>query len=146
MNICMRQFIGPLDWGWVQSYVPLLRVQDTCGIMAIDEDKNKTVGAVIVDNILNNSVQATIILDNSMVLRHGFLEECFDWIYEGLGKDYIYCLVAENNTPSNRLCKRLGGLEQMRLKDAFRDGVDFIVYELHKSRCSYYNRKLLEVA
>ena len=139
MKITTCYLNGPRDWDWVKKYVPLLRVEDTCGMIAVNEETGERVGAVVLDNFLNNSCQATIILRSPMVLRHGFLETCFDAIYNGFGKDYIYCLVAATNTKSLRLCERLGGIEQMRIKDGFKQGVDFIVLEIHKSRCKFYS-------
>lgn len=135
MDVYFRQFHGPTDWGWVQKYVPMLRVEDTCGIMAIDAEKNETVGGVIVDNILNNSCQATIILKSSMVLRYGFLEECLDWIFNGLNKRYIYCLVATSNKASQKLCRKVGGVAQMQVKDGYRDGDHFVVYQIDREKC-----------
>ena len=146
MNMRMRQFHGPSDWGWVQQHVPLLRVQDTCGIIAIDEDKDETVGAFIVDNILNNSVNVTLIITNSMILRHGFMHECCDWIFGGLGKDYAYSMVAETNVKAIRINKRSGGEVIARIKEGFKPGVDFLVYEFQKSRCPFYKETKKEVA
>ncbi|NIS53490.1 MAG: hypothetical protein GWN94_20720, partial [Phycisphaerae bacterium] len=68
MKIEFRKFNGPYDWGWVQSKVPMKRVEDTHGIMAIDSDKNKTVGAAIFDNVMANSAQLTLIMDTSLLI------------------------------------------------------------------------------
>jgi hypothetical protein len=145
MMLEIRKFYGPTDWGWVLQHVPMKRVEDTCGMMAIDEDKNETVGAVILDNFLNNSVQATIILKNSLVLRHDFLEEAFELIFHKLDKKFIYVLVAENNTASLRLSHKLGFVEKMRIRDGYLRGIDFVVKELDRENSIYYN-KLSEVA
>lgn len=139
VKIEIRQFHGPSDWGWVLQHVPMKRVEDTCGMMAIDEEKNETVGAIILDNFLNNSVQATIVLKNSLVLRHGFLEEAFELIFHKFDKQFIYVLVAEHNAASNRLSDKLGFREKMRIKDGYLNGVDFIVKELDRDNSKYFN-------
>lgn len=145
MNIQIRPFHGPSDWGWIQQYIPMLRVEDTCGLMAIDLDKNETVGAFIVDNILYNSAQASFILKNSMVIKHGFIEECASFVFDGLGKDIIYGYVREDNTKAMRLNKRLGYKDKTRIPEGFGKDCDFIVMELHKDNCPFY-KKLSEVA
>lgn len=138
MNIEIRQFNGPHDWGWVQQQVPLLRVQDTCGIVAVDSDTDTTVGAVIFDNFLYNSAQATIMATTPMLFRHDFLFEAMNFIFEGCEKDYIYCFIAESNRPSMRLCKHLGFKKQMRIKEGYGKNDDFIVMELDKKNCVDY--------
>lgn len=145
MKMEMRLFHGPSDWGWCKQFVPLLRVEDTCGLMAIDLNKNKTMGAVIFDNFMHNSCQATIMLASPMVLKYGFLDEAFDMVFDGFGKDYIYCMIAENNSKSLRLNEHLGGKPITRIIEGFGPGVDYIVTEIHKKRCPYYRLKL-EVA
>ena len=42
MKLEFRSFVGEYDWGWVQQQVPILRIEDTCGLMAIDTEKNET--------------------------------------------------------------------------------------------------------
>ena len=146
MNIEICMFVGERDWDFVRSYVPLNRCEDTCGLVAIDTEKNETVGALIFDNFLHNSAQGTIIAKNSMVFRSHFLEEGMNFLFEHCGKDYLYVFIAETNIPSRRLCKRLDFTEQMRIKEGYSEGVDFIVLELNKRDCNYYQNKLKEVA
>lgn len=145
MKVHMRLFNGPMDWGWCKQFVPLIRSEDTCGLMAIDEDKNETVGAVIFDNFTHNSCHASIILKTPMVLKHGFLDEAFDMVFEHFGKDYIYSTIAETNLASLRLNKKLGGRQITRIIEGFGPRVDYIVTEIHKDCCPFYNRQL-EVA
>lgn len=134
MNIQIRSFFGPADWGWVTQHVPMKRVEDTCGIIAVDLDTNETVAAAIFDNILRNSVQASLIVSNSIVLRHGFLEAASDYAYSYLNAEWMYALVAEINAKAVRLNKRLGFLEKMRMPDAYGDGIDFIVMSCHRDQ------------
>ena len=139
MKIEFRLFNGPSDWGWVKSHVPLLRVQDTCGIMAIDTEKNETVGAAIFDNFLHNSAQGTFIVTTPMVLKHGFLEEIADFIFEHCGKDYIYALVQDGNKKAIKLNHHLGFRQIFRMPEGFGKGVDFLVLSLHKDDCRFFS-------
>lgn len=142
MNVEMRMFNGPTDWGWVQQHIPLKRYMDTCGLVAVDVDKNETVGAIILDNFLHNSCQASVIITNTMVLRHGFAEEGFDLVYEGFGKDYIYFLIADTNIKSLNMGLHAGAHVKTRFDSAYAEGIDLILLELHRDNCTVYQKYL----
>jgi len=137
MNIYFRAFHGPTDWGWVNAQVGILQVEDTSGIMAIDTDTNETVGACICDNWTNNSVQSHFMVSSSMVLKHGFVEECFDYIFNACERKYMYGFVPGNNTKALCLNKHMGFTELLRLPEAYADGVDYVVMELKRENCKY---------
>jgi hypothetical protein len=137
MKIQFRRFDGPTDWGFIQSQAPILRVEDTTGIMAIDEETNTTVGAAIMDNWTHNSVQMHFIVTNSMVLRHGFMEEIFDFIFNVKKLSYIYGMVRETNEKALKIDAHMGFVEVLRLPDAWAVGEDIIVVELKKENCMY---------
>lgn len=137
MKVVFRAFYGPSDWGWVNQQVAILRVEDTCGIMAVDDEADETVGACIMDNWTKNSVQCHFMVSSPMVLRHGFLEECFDFLFNECGMQYIYGLVPGDNEKALRLNAHMGFTERVRLKDAFADGVDYVLMELKRENCRY---------
>lgn len=137
MKIHFRAFDGPSDWGWVRAQVPILRVEDTCGIMAIDVDKNETVGACIMDTWAANSVQAHFMVTTPMLLRHGFIEECFDYLFNERGLKYIYGMVPGDNVRALKINKHMGFTEKTRLGDAWADGIDYVIMELKKENCKY---------
>jgi hypothetical protein len=140
MKVHFRAFHGPADWGWVQEQVPVLRVEDTAGIMAVDEDTNTTIAACIMDNFTNNSVQAHFMLTFNMVFRHGFMQEVYDYVFTHLGKKYMYGLVPSSNEKAVRINEHMGFTEKVRMPDAFADGVDYIVMELKKENCKYLSQ------
>jgi len=137
MKVLFRRFEGPLDWGFVQKYAPILRVEDTTGIMAIDEDTNTTVGAAIMDTWTPNSVQMHLIAIDPLVFRHGFMEEVFDFIFNVKNLGYIYGMVRETNTKALKIDAHMGFREILRLPDAWAVGEDIIVVELKKEDCIY---------
>ena len=79
--------------------------------MAIDTDKNETVGAVIFDNWTENSVCAHMIITKPMLLRHGFLEECFDFAFNVCGRKVITGLVNSDNVKAQKLDEHIGFTE-----------------------------------
>lgn len=137
--------IGERDWPWITKRVPLKRVSDTCGIMAVNDDTGEPVGCIIFDNFLNSSCQVTIALDNPLPIKYGFLEEAFKLIFVDLNLTHMYCMIAENNTRSLRLNKRLGFVEKMRIPNGYLAGVDYIVTELDRENCQNYHVILEEL-
>ena len=137
MKPYLREFHGPTDWGWVNEQVPILRVEDTCGLVMIDLEKHATVAAVVMDNITPNSVQCHFMLTDPMALRHGFLQECFDLIFNHMDKKFIYGLVPGNNDKALKLNEHIGFTEKCRMPEAFKDGVDYVIMELKRENCKY---------
>ena len=137
MKLYLRAFHGPTDWGWVQSVQPIIRCEDTCGIMAIDLNAGETVGGIIFDNFTNNSVQTHFMISNCMVLKHGFLQEGYDYIFNVMKKKFMYGFIPGDNEKALKFNKHMGWVEKLRLSDAFSDGVDYVVMELTKDKCRY---------
>jgi hypothetical protein len=146
MNILYRAFNGKDDWVWVCDQIPLTYVEDTCGIMAIDTNTDKIVGAVIFDNWTDNSVQTHFIVTTPMLLRHGFLEYAYTFIFVEKGCKFMYGLVPSNNHKACTLNKHMGFTEKTRMTDAYADGVDFILMELKRENCKFLTNTLSEAA
>mgnify|MGYP000250560160 CR=1 FL=1 len=146
MNVIFRLMNGPTDWPWIIERIPVKRVEDTCGMVAVDEDTGEIKGAVVFDNFTHNSAQVSIATATPMVMRYGFLEEACDMLFEHFGKDYMYSFVRDDNDKALKLNKHLGFKEKTRMKDAYRPGVDYIIMELHKDNCVVYNQYLSKVA
>lgn len=137
MKVHYRELHGPTDWGWINLHNPILRVEDTNGIIAIDEEKNETIAAAIFDNWTHNSVQMHMVVTNPMVLRHEFLERIADYVFNAGQKKAIYALVPGDNDKALKLNKHLGMTEIVRLPEAYKDGIDYVVLEMKKENCKY---------
>jgi RimJ/RimL family protein N-acetyltransferase len=135
MNIEFRQFIGHYDWGWCNLQVGIKRCEDTDGIMAIDLDTNTTVGACIMDNWTANSVQCHFMLTTPLVLKHGFLDLCFDFMFNIMGVSRVYGLVPANNEKAVKFNTHIGFTEKARMDEAFEKGVDYLLMELKQENC-----------
>ena len=141
MNIEFRAFIGQYDWGWVQQICPIVRCEDTSGIMAIDLDTNTTVGAFMMDNWTNNSVQCHFMVANPMVLKHGFLELCADYVYNEQNVANVYALVPANNAKAVKLNKHMGYTTIACLDEAFEVGVDYLLMGMKRDDCVFYKKR-----
>lgn len=137
MNIIIRQMSIKDDWLFLADKLKLKRVDDTCGFIA--ESKGKIVGAVVYDNFLRNSAQASIYAENPFVFRSDLLTNALEFAFDKCGLEYLYVMVSQDNTPSLRLSSKLGFKEVFRMPGAFREGVDYIVKRMHKDECDYYH-------
>ena len=140
MKLEFRAFHGPSDWGWVNKQVGILRVEDTSGIMAIDSEKDTTVGAAIFDNWTANSVQTHFMVSSPLVLKRGFMQEVYDYVFQHKKMLYMYGLVPGDNEKAIKLNKHMGWTERTRLPEAYAPGIDYILMELKKENCKYLGK------
>jgi len=135
VRVEFRHFVGQLDWAWVNSQVGIKQCEDTDGIIAINLDTGSKIGACIMDNWTANSVQCHFMVTTPMVLKHGFLECCFDFIFNFSGVERIYGLVPANNEKAIKFNTHIGFTEKARMEEAFEKGVDYLLMELKQENC-----------
>jgi hypothetical protein len=140
LNIEFINFDPARDWRWVNEQVGIKQCEDTGGIMAIDTETNETVGACIMDNWTQNSVQCHFMIVNPIVLKHKFLECCFDVMFNACGVKYVYGLVPSNNEKAVKLNKHLGFTVKACMEEAFEVGVDYLLFELKRENCRFVNQ------
>lgn len=138
MNIMFRALHGPTDWGWIQQYLPLKRVEDTGGIMAIDTIENRTVAACVLDTWTDTSVQAHLIMTTPLVVRHGFFHEVTDYVFNVAKRKLMIGLVPENNEAALAVDQKIGFVEVARIPDAVSDGVGMVILTMTPEQCAYY--------
>lgn len=136
MKLSVRPFYGPTDWNWVNEQLPIMQVEDTSGLIAVDVETGERVGALITDNWTNNSVQAHFLIKSPMVLRHGFLHHCLDFIFNYSGRKAIYGFIPGDNEKAIKLNTHIGFKEVFRMPEGFADGVDYVVMQLLKEDCT----------
>ncbi len=136
MKLTFRMLQMPDDWPAIQEVLPVLWVEDTTGLVAIDHE-GTLVGAALMDNWTNNSVQMHFLTKSAMVLKHGFIEAAFDIVFNEVGMKYVYGMVPGDNEKALKLNKHMGFTEKTRLENGWADGVDYIVMELKRENCRY---------
>lgn len=137
MKITFRKFDGAADWAWCNQQVGIVQCADTNGIMAVDKNTDKIVGACIMDNWTRNSVQCHFMVTSPLVLRHSFLECCFDFMFNTCGVNRVYGLVPANNEKAVKLNTHMGFTINSRLDEAFEPGVDYLIMELRRENCAF---------
>lgn len=120
----------------MNKYLPILYVEDTEGIVAIN-DEGELLAAVVYDNYTRQSVQCHHLIRSPMVLRHGWLDLIHHYAFVRLGVKSLYGLVPGNNDKAIRMNKRMGFTEKCRMEEAFSPGVDYVVMELKAENRRY---------
>ena len=134
------EFIGlkvKRDWKWVTKVLPVRLCEDTKGIIAIDVETNAPIAVCVMDGWTYTSVQVHFAIMRKMVLRHGFLEEVADFVFNKCGKDLMIGLVPGNNELALKMDSHIGFTEAYRVKDGFDKGVDYCILELRKEDCRW---------
>lgn len=113
-----------------------LVVEDTTGITAFDR---KEVQAVcVLDTWSPTCCQIHIWIKNPFVLKHGYAEEVFGFVF-GSGRIKIIGQTPSDNAKALKFIKHIGFEEIFRVKDAADVGVDLVITELTRER--YDGRK-----
>ena len=138
MNVGFRFFNGATDWDWVRSRVPILRVEDTGGLVAYDKDTDELQAACMWDNWTKTTVQVHLLIVNKMVLRKGFIEEVSDYLFNHRKRKAIYGFVPGDNVKALKIDLNIGFTVKSVLEDGVDEGVDYILMELKKENCRHF--------
>ena len=133
MKVVYRRLYKGLDWAWINDRLPILEVEDTKGIIAVDAERKQQVGAAIFDNWTANSVQVHFLITSPIVLRHRFLGVVYEHLFNFHGLKYLYGMVPGDNAKALKLNKHMGWTEKARLPEAFANGVAYVIMEYKRS-------------
>ena len=142
MNIAFRFFDGSTDWAWVRSRLPVLRTEDTGGLVAYDKDTGELQAACMWDNWTHTTVQVHLLIVNKKVLKMGFLEEKADYLFNHKKRFAIYGFVPGDNIKALRMNTRIGFTVKSILEDGISNGVDYILLELKKENCRFLPKQV----
>jgi RimJ/RimL family protein N-acetyltransferase len=140
MILAYRPLSFPDDWAWFNSILPVFRVEDSSGFVAVDASSGERVAAVVLDNFTGVSAQGHFIIETPMAIRAGFFDMCADFIFNELCIDALYALVPGENEKALKLNRHLGFTEVARLRGAVKKGVDSVVMELLPVNCGYLKK------
>ena len=131
-------FVGvtPSDLGFMPQNARPNICEDTKGVMAVDGEGIPQAICVL-DSWSPNSVQIHIWIENAFVLKHGFAEEVFNYVFNTAGRNMIIGVTPSNNPQALKFIKHIGFQEIFRIKDGHAVGVDFVVTEIRKENCRY---------
>ena len=137
MTPIFRNFNGADDWHWVNEQVGIVQAADTGGIIAVDTETGKRVAACIMDNWTNNSVQCHFMITTPLILRHKFLECCFNYMFVEADVARVYGLVPADNKKAVKINTHMGFTIKARLEEAYDVGVDYLLMEMKRENCMF---------
>lgn len=122
------------DWDWFNRHLPVLAVEDSRGIVA--KRFGQPVAGCVYDNWTANSVQCHLLIQDPLIIRHGWLETIFTAAF-GDQRQYIYGLVPGDNAQALRLNVRMGFTVKCELEEGFAPGVDYVIMQMRREDCPY---------
>jgi hypothetical protein len=122
-------------WGWINNKLLIAQTTQTTGVVAYKDDV--PVAACVLDNWTESSCNIHIIIENPIVLRHGFLEEVFEFVFGFRKKLMVWGFTPSDNHKALKFNKHVGMVEQFRMKDASSQGVDLVVTRMHRDDCRW---------
>ena len=128
--MCLFLPIGlPDQWAWMKERAHVIACEDSTGIVAYDDD-GMIVAGVVADQWTTDSCQVHIAIEDPMVLRHGFLEEVANYLFNVCGRKRIFGLVPANNEKALKLDLHMGFEEVVTIPDGFSDGIDYKILRM----------------
>ena len=143
MNVQFRAF-APCDVQTLRSKLPFSMSDSTIGIVAYDKDTAETLAICVGSDWTKTSFFVHQVIFHTMVLRHGWLEECFDYAFSRAGRIKMFAAVPSNNAKALRLNSKMGFKQVAVLKDAHEVGVDYVIMELKREDCPYWVQPALQ--
>jgi len=145
VNVQFRALDGPRDWSWITERVTLLQTADTKGVVACDQDTGRVLAAVVFDSWTHTAVRVHPVIENKMVLRHGFLEACADYVFTLCGRKVVLGLLPANRQAAMRFGRRLGFTTHCVVPDGVMDGVGLVVMSLRRENCRFWHPRPVAV-
>lgn len=128
-------------WQYIPDAARPRKCEDTTGIVAVD--RGMLAAIAIFDSWTENSCMIHIWIANPMVLKHGFAEEVFEYLFsEESGREVVIGCTPENNLKALKFIKHIGFEEAGRIPDGYERGVDFILTTMRKEKCRWLKPRL----
>lgn len=118
-------------WDWFNEQVPVLAVEDSCGMVVVN-DEDEYVGGVVFDNWTDTSCTAHFVITTPIVLKSGFFDLCTDYVFEERGRRMIFASVPSQYEKALKFLPKVGFTVVATLPNAFKEGIDCVIMELKK--------------
>jgi len=130
---------SPEDYAWIKQFIQCVVTDDMRGIVA--EKDGQVVAMYVFNNWTENSVQCHQAVHDPFVFKHGLHKETAKYVYGEAGRKIMIGLTPSDNPEAIKLNKHYGFTEAYRMKDAVKDGVDYVVMTMHRDDCPYYEQE-----
>lgn len=126
----------PNDIAYMPQDARPILMQDTKGIIAVD-DEGIPQAICVLDSWSFNSCQIHIWIENAFVLKHGFAEEVFRYVFLECGRNLIIGVTPADNDKALKFIKHIGFEEIHRIQDGYKEGVDYVITQIRRENCRY---------
>jgi RimJ/RimL family protein N-acetyltransferase len=117
------------QWDWVEKRCNVMRDEFTSGVVAYD-DTGKIAAIGVCDSFTVDGCGVHLAIENPLVIRRGFLHECFSYVFNARGRIRAFGVVPANNFKALRFNKHIGFREVARIPDGYATGVDTVIMRM----------------
>jgi len=111
--------------------------EDTRGITALDPKKGP-LAISLMDSWTTNSVQIHMWIGSPLVIRHGFLQEVFGFVFgDESGRKIAVGMMPSDNKEVLKFSSHIGMKELYRVPDVYDDGIDAVISVMKKDNCRW---------
>jgi RimJ/RimL family protein N-acetyltransferase len=128
--------LGEPDWLLIPDSARPRWCADTKGIAA-QNDKGELLAVCVLDTWTANSCMIHIWIDNPIVLKHGFSQTIFDYVFNTCNRNVIIGVTPSDNPLALRFIRHIGFVDTGVIPDGHERGVDFIITTLRKENCRW---------
>ena len=145
MKVKYRNFV-PADIFTLRKHMPFSQSENMVGMVAYDLETARTVGMIIAQEFTKTSCMVHIVVISPMLLRpkYKFIWSACEWLFGKANLKKVFALVMDTNWKSRSLCEKIGFTEKAILEDAVDEGIDFILLEMGRHECNFWQEPEME--
>ena len=136
MKVFYKRLDKDYEWSWLVDRAAPKQMQDTQGIVAYDE-RGLILAVCAMDSWSHDNCSVHFAIDKPMVIRRGFLNECFRYVFIDRGLKRVFGLIPSDNDRAHKLDLHIGFREVARVPNGCYEGVDYIVVCIEKDECRW---------
>jgi RimJ/RimL family protein N-acetyltransferase len=129
----ISDFDNVAEWVSIRTGCSVPDKGSAIGFTNLDDE---IVAGVLYENFTGASITATIAIESGTTLPASFIRYILEYPFEELGVKKIFAMIAETNGRSAAFVKKLGFVEETRVKDYF-EGGDMIVFACTPESCEW---------
>jgi hypothetical protein len=140
MKMHFMPLLEDYEWEWFKERTHVIRCEDTQGIVAYAET-GKILGVLVADSFSPDSCNVHMAIDSPFVIKHGFLHEVGNHLFNVCGRSHIFGLVPANNEKAVKFDKHIGFTEVCRIPDGVGTGTDYVVLRMDRADCPWISHE-----
>jgi hypothetical protein len=125
-------------WPAIVKALPLTLKEDIRGVCCINSDTDELIGAVVCEDWTASAVSCHIMVLHPAALRAGLIQEVANYVFTVCDRIKMYGSVPAHLEKAVKLNKHIGFTEIARLEDAYDVGTDYVLMELKRENCPYW--------